>query len=302
MASRSDSSKFQKRIGALEKEIADLKNAEEALRESEEKFKTIFKYANDLIAYVEPDGTIIDVNDKVEEIFGFKQEEAIGKNFVEFGIFTPEESENQLKLMQDLILGNPTTMIEFEALRKDGSPIIFEVSSGVIKKNGKIKGILNSIRDISARKQAENALKKNRDHLEEVNTALKVLLKKREEDKSDLEEKILLNIKQLISPYLEKMKTGRLTDNQKTYLDILDANLNDIISSFSTRLSSKYLNLTPAEIQVANLVKNGKTTKEIAHVLSLSVKTIESHRDNIRKKLGIKNQKTNLRSRLLTLQ
>ena len=84
-------------------------------------------------------------------------------------------------------------------------------------------------------------------------------------------------------------------------LGIIESNLNDIISPFVCGLSINLLNFTPTELQVANLVKQGKTTKEIASILNLSAKTIEFHRDNIRKKLGIKNRKINLRTHLLSL-
>ena len=138
------------------------------------------------------------------------------------------------------------------------------------------------------------------ENLEEMNTALKVLLKKREEDKEELEEKVIYNVKELILPFLEKLKRSRLDNRQETWLDILESNLNDIVAPFAKTLSTRYLNLTPSEIQIANLVKHGKTTKEIADLLNLSTRTIESHRDSIRQKLGIKNKKANLRTHLMS--
>ncbi len=140
------------------------------------------------------------------------------------------------------------------------------------------------------------------ENLEEMNTALKVLLKKREEDKFELEEKVIYNIKEMVQPFLEKLGRTRLDDRQRTFMEILESNLDDIVSPFARKLSTRYLNLTPSEIQIANLVKQGKTTKEIAELLSLSTRTIESHRDSIRKKLGIKNQKANLRTHLMSFE
>ena len=101
-------------------------------------------------------------------------------------------------------------------------------------------------------------------------------------------------------PFLEKIKASRLDDRQKTLVEIMESNLNDIVAPFAKSLSTRYLNLTPAEMQIANMVKHGKTTKEIADTLFLSTRTIESHRDSIRKKLGIKNKKANLRTHLLS--
>ena len=148
----------------------------------------------------------------------------------------------------------------------------------------------------------EEKIKERTASLEEANAALRVLLKKRDEDKIDLEVKILFNLEELVTPYLEKLKKSKLHERQETYVEIIGKNLKDISSVFSQRLSSLYKKLTPMEIQVANLVQQGKATKEIAEVLHLSAKTIASHRKNIRTKIGIKNKKTNLRSYLLSLK
>jgi PAS domain S-box-containing protein len=161
--------------------------------------------------------------------------------------------------------------------------------------------------EIEERKRAEGNLRKRETelkaqshHLEEVNTALKVLLKQREADKKELGDNVLFNVKELISPYLERLKKSRLNTNQKTLIDILDSNLTNMISPFISKLSSKFFNLTPMEVRVANLVKEGRTNKEIADLLCISKNTVLFHRYNIRHKLGLKNKKINLRSHLLS--
>jgi DNA-binding CsgD family transcriptional regulator len=130
---------------------------------------------------------------------------------------------------------------------------------------------------------------------------LKVLLKQRDEDRQELEGKVLSNVKHLINPTLTTLKKRKLDPDSKTYLDILEQNLKNIISPFSHTLSSKYQNLTPAEIRVANMIRSEKTTKEMAEFMGVSESAINHHRYHIRSKLGILSQKINLRSHLLSL-
>ena len=139
-------------------------------------------------------------------------------------------------------------------------------------------------------------------HLEEANTALRVLLRKRDQDKVAFEERILTNVKLLIEPHLESLKNSGLVPNQNGYLSLMESGLKEIVSPFSQRLTSKYVGLTPGELEVAYLVKEGKRTKDIAEVLNLSDKTIEDYRKQLRSKLGITNQRINLRTYLLSLQ
>ncbi|QTA85461.1 helix-turn-helix domain-containing protein [Desulfonema magnum] len=162
--------------------------------------------------------------------------------------------------------------------------------------------------EVYKRKIAEKSLRKKEkelesqsDHLKELNTTLNVLLEKLEKDKHEIENNILSNVKELVAPYLERLKKSRLNNNQKAIVSVLESNLIHIVSPFIRNVSSKSLNFTPMEIQVANLVRQGRTNKEIANFLRLSVHTILTHRHNIRNKLGLKNKKINLRSQLISL-
>jgi len=132
----------------------------------------------------------------------------------------------------------------------------------------------------------------------DVNVALKVLLKKMEKDTVVLEQKITDNIAKLITPYLEKLKALNLNAQHRIIVDMLTANLNMLTSSFTHVVSSEMNKLTPTELQVANMVKYGKDTKEIAELMNLAPGTISIHRKNIRKKLGISLHKTNLQAYL----
>ncbi len=162
--------------------------------------------------------------------------------------------------------------------------------------------------EIAERKRAEKKLLDNEKELKEksvalreVNTALNVLLKNREEDQVHMEDIIVANVKDLVLPFLEKLARSQLDEKQTTYVDIIQANISNIVSPFLRQIPMKFFDLTPTEIQIADLVRKDKTTKEIAQILNASAKTIEAHRNRLRKKLGLTNQRIQLRDYLMTL-
>ncbi len=151
-------------------------------------------------------------------------------------------------------------------------------------------------------RRKEKTLQNQADELDDLNRTLRVLLKKREEDRDALEQQVLTNVRKMILPRLEKLRSVRHSAEHNRMVDVLQANLEEIVSPFAQRLSFGDRGLTHTEIQVANLIKQGLATKEIAAIMNLSANTIMTHRYKIRTKAGLKNKKTNLRSYFNTLE
>ncbi len=287
-------------------DITEQKLAVAKLQESENLYRTIFENTGTATMIVEEDMTISLANTEFATLSG-----------------APKQYwENKRKWTELFNSNDLPKMIHYHRQRRidpEASPRNYQCA--LIDKHGNKKIVLLavamipdskksviSLTDITEQKRIEAILqkrerevqKKSR-NLEEMNTALKVLLKQREADKLELEEKVLSNIKRLVLPYLQKIKKNRSDARDLAFFNTLEANLLDIISPFSHRLTSGHHNLTPKELQVANLIKEEKTTKEIADMMAVSEATISLHRDHIRKKLGLNNKKMNLTSHLLSL-
>ncbi len=162
--------------------------------------------------------------------------------------------------------------------------------------------IAAEIARVVSRIQLADTVKSQSARLQETNAALKVLLKRREEDRSELEESLLRNITHLILPYLEKLKKSRLADEQKNLVHILESQLLDITSPFVHKISEPLLRLTPTEIRVADLIRRGKSSKEISDLLGVSEYAVVFHRQGIRRKLHLTGRKRNLQTYLSMLE
>ncbi|MGD9223451.1 MAG: LuxR C-terminal-related transcriptional regulator [Desulfobacteraceae bacterium] len=154
---------------------------------------------------------------------------------------------------------------------------------------------------IEQRARATEKLRAYSKRLEEMNTAMRVLLDKHSEDRRRSEELIRLNIKELLDPYLERLGNSELRSHQRQLVDVIRENLEEVIGSTASAFSSKFFMFSPNELQVVNLIRTGKTTKEMALLLNLSTRTIEAYRTSIRKKLNLKHKKINLRTYLSSL-
>ncbi|MFZ0726568.1 MAG: PAS domain S-box protein, partial [Desulfobacterales bacterium] len=285
----------------IARDVTQRKLMEQALRDSEEKYRMIIENIEDGYYEVDLSGNFTFFNEALARITGYRRTELLGKN--NRAIMDSFNAKRVMALFSGVYnTGLATKAFDWELIRKDGAKRYVEVSVSLKRDlKGHPVGFMGIARDITERRETEELLRRSEEklrsktrNLEEVNTALTVLLKKREDDKRDLEQTVLTNLNDMVKPYLERVKARASDTRQKNNLAVLEENLNAITSPFSYRLSSRYLNLTSSEIEIANLVKQGKSTKDIADLLSVSGKTIEVHRLNIRKKLGLSNKKAGL--------
>ena len=284
----------------IARDVSEQKQAEGALRNSEERYSSIVENSlNAIIVYEQKD--ILFANEAFFKVFGYDRKELEG--IVVDDILSAEVVEATAELRRRRMAGvtKKSTVYETKARRKDGEIFYIEISVCLVPYRNKLF-CMAFLSDIDRRKQAENELANKTKSLEETNVALNILLKKRERDKKDIEERVVSNVKMMVEPYLRHLRKKDLDNGQITAMDLIESGLNEIVSSFSVKLSSKHLGLTPGELRVAYLIKEGKRTKDIADLLNLSTKTIEGFRKNLRKKFGLTNTKMNLRTHLISIQ
>ncbi len=160
--------------------------------------------------------------------------------------------------------------------------------------------------ELLARVRTHLELNRHRDHLEhlvlERTEALRVMMQVREEISAKHEEKIEANIVSRIFPMIEMLRRIMDKPRQKECLNTVESALNEILSEFSRSLASPRFNLTPMELQIAGLIREGRSGKQIADLIGTSENTFNFHRQNIRKKLGLSNVKTSLKSFLQSME
>lgn len=295
----------------LQMEIEKRQQSESKLRESEQRFQLALNASSDMIWDRNPETDQVYFGEQWYRSLGYEDHEMPnGSASIWERLIHPDDRERVLDAREKHFSGDvPRYEAEYRIKNKAGEWQWILARGQVIErdKHGKPTRVVGTHTDVTRLKTVEKQLQEARDEqerrvrertaeLEETNIALNVLLAKRERDKENLEHQILSNVAELVEPYLLKLDGSRLTKEQKIYLSILKANIGELTSSLVHNIAAKFTRLTPTEIQVANLVKLGKRTKEIAQIMHLSPGTINIHRKNIRKKLGLTNKKENLQT------
>ena len=145
-------------------DVTDKKRAEEALLESNEKFKSICETGPDLVFQLDLEGKIIYFSNLLESMFGYLFEEVKGKSFTEF--ISPRTLQASLHAFESLLALKPVTSLELEIRKKDGEFLPCEINAGHFIVKGNLAGLQGAIRDTTARKKTEAALDKYKNRLE----------------------------------------------------------------------------------------------------------------------------------------
>jgi PAS domain S-box-containing protein len=282
---------------------------------------------------------LVMVNDHMCQATGYSKEELLSINPMK--ILSPESQKVFHRRLQVMAAGEPVSKnVDFEIVTKSGAcewcqchihhiweegritnayVVAYSITDRkmaqkeidnhrqklerqVEERTSELAKINRQLRDeIDQRVKASEELRENGERLEEMNTAMRVLLDKRQEDHLRAEELIRMNLKELIDPYLERLENSGLRSHQRQLVVLIRTNLEEMLGSATPALSSRYSMFSPSELQVVNFIRSGKTTKEISRLMNLSTRTIEAYRNRIRKKLDLKNKPVNLRTYLSSL-
>jgi PAS domain S-box-containing protein len=241
------------------------------------------------------------VNEAFERITGYTKEDV--KSMAPWDMVHPDERDNVRTMGLERFKGkNIKDYYQTPWIHKDGRKIWMEVRAVLLQGTDPPK-ILANVIDISERKSAQEELEKRElelrsqsRKLEETNTALRVLLRQRNDEMEELKSNFLFNIDKLVMPYVEELEASHLPVRQREHVQIIKENLKEIIAPHIRKITADYANLTSKQIEVISLVRQGRTTKDIAEILCISKAAVDFHRYNIRRKLNLTQKKVNLRT------
>jgi PAS domain S-box-containing protein len=292
------------------RDVSDHIQAQTLARESEEKFRSIIEQSHDGIAIIDDRGTIMVFNAAQERLTGIPASEAVGKKIwdVQYRLVPREKKTPRLlrahrKTYLDMFRTGKADwlnrVIEVHFKKDNGSRSTMQTLVSPIML-GKTRIFVSFNRDITNLRHAEKELEEQNRMLQQKNIALREVMAQLEVEKKRIGEQVRTNLQRLVHPLIDKIR-ARSGEEERKYFEMLEENLDEITSGFGQRISHAMIKLTQKEIELCDMVKRGLRSKEIGRLMNISYRTVETHRNRIRKKLAITDPSINLASYLKTI-
>lgn len=261
-----------------------------------------FNFARDAIGIADAGGRHYFQNNAFTELFGYSAEELASAG----GPKALYPDHSTFKQVFDCLMSGCPFDGEVEMRARCGRILPVSLrADAILDGGGKIEGLIGIHTDLTKQRgidemlrQKEAELSQKTRELFEMNEAHKKLTAQMEEDREITENRMVSNINDFVMPYVRRMKEMKAGSDPMVFVNVIEKNLNGILAPMMERLDTGKAALTPREIEVANLVMTGATSKEIAGLLNISKRAVEFHRDSLRTKLGLKKSKKNLKAYL----
>ncbi len=246
------------------------------------------------------DTTIVYTNPSFEKMFGYAPGEMIGKHVSIVNAPTDKTPrETTIKIMA-FIKKHGYWNGEVKNIKKDGTTFWCHATVSVFEHDVHKKVLITAHTDITEHKKAEKRIREQSRSLTQKNNALKELLEQISLEKQGITERITTNLKTLLIPKLRRLK-NKLANSDKKQIKSIETAIKNIASGFGSKITDKRIFLSPREIEVCDLIREGLKNKAIARELSLSSATVETMRKRIRNKLRLQHKSINLSTYLQSL-
>jgi PAS domain S-box-containing protein len=310
-------------------DITERVKIEQTLRESEGNFRAIAENANDGILIAVEGGQHVYANHRICQITAYSKDELLAMSARD--LVHPAEMQKVIQGQQRFAGKSIPHSYETVFVNRTGESVPVEISASVTVWKGQL-AVLEIVRDITRRKRLEEALVQVHNELErrvekrtselmetaaqlesnqqellhhkidlekanreliQTNTALSVLARNINRKRDEVEKRIARTVSSQIIPLVEELKQDKIPGQSLVKLDVILEYLNDLTPR-AARGHEIITSLSAMELRIAVMIKNGFSSEEIAKLLNISPHTVKTHRKNIRKKLKLRNSKTNL--------
>jgi len=294
--------------------IEKLIGAEKAYEKTQAELNHVFDQASDGVCIIDKNYTILRANRKLSTFFHFGEKPIFRQKCYE--LLSCSKCHTPECMLTRILAGEEKVEYDIEYAKEKRQQnnkaaqvrLQYSITGAPLRSScGEFIGVVENIRDITERKKiqeavrlSEAALRKQKTVLEKKNIALHEVLSHIEREKEQIKKNMKVNMEKLVLPSLQKLRVYLNGSDANAYIDLVEQNLQEVTSSFGFTLAGENTPLTQKEIEICAMIKSGLTSKDIANLLTISPSTIETHRNNIRKKLGLRNKDINLSTYLQT--